>query len=247
MIRRQQDRLSGGPSIEAGKRIYAIGDIHGRLDLLDRMLDAIDSDLLVRPHQQPRLVFLGDYIDRGPQSAGVVHRLIEVTETYDAVCLLGNHEALLVDFLAEPRVLDHWRAVGGLTTLLSYGVAPGLSPAADEASKMSADFNANLPASHRRFLLERPMTETSGDYLFVHAGLRPNCPLARQSAKDLLWIRDEFLHHAAPFEKFVVHGHTPVPIPDIRSNRINIDTGAFATGHLSCVVLEGDGRRLMQT
>ena len=234
-------------STAAGTRIYAVGDIHGHLDLLDRMLDAIDADLVARPHERPELIFLGDYVDRGPSSAGVVHRLVEVTETYGAACLMGNHEAVLAAFLADPGVFEHWRAMGCLPTLRSYGISLDGFPSHYEAEAASADLNHNLPDRHRSFLRNLPLTRVSGDYFFVHAGIRPKVALNRQSKKDLLWIRDEFGSWTDPFEKFVVHGHTPVPAPDVRSNRINIDTGAYATGRLTCLILENDKRWLMQT
>lgn len=235
------------PSIPAGRRVYAVGDIHGRLDLLDAMLDLIDADLKAQPAAQPQLIFLGDYVDRGAQSAGVIHRLVEVMETYNAICLRGNHEVLFSSFLDQPASFSGWRTVGGLATLSSYGISVPPSPSPTEMEAMAADLAARMPQSHHVFLNNRPYKKVCGDYLFVHAGVRPRQPLARQLEEDILWIRDDFLLSDDPFEKFVVHGHTPVDAPDVRRHRINIDTGAFATNRLSCVVLEGQRRRFIQT
>jgi serine/threonine protein phosphatase 1 len=244
---RRTDTSQALPSISPGLRVYAIGDIHGRLDLLDAILDAIDTDLRNRPHDRVKLVFLGDYVDRGAQSAGVIYRLIEVMQSYDAVCLMGNHELMFATFLDQPHTLDQWLSTGAAATLSSYGITPPSHPTAAQAEALCDTLRRAMPLAHRVFLSNRPLTSVCGDYLFVHAGIRHGLPLSRQGEADLVWIRHDFTNSDEPFEKFVVHGHTPVPTPEVRPNRINIDTGAFATGRLSCLVLEGDGRWLLQT
>lgn len=226
-------------------RVYAIGDIHGRLDLLDRAIDAIDRD--VAAHGPAMLtVTLGDYVDRGPNSAGVIGRLAVNPFPTDYVALKGNHEALLQAFLANPAGADIWRRNGGLETLNSYRVPVAdvmMGRDFDVAAKVLAEV---MPPSHRVFLDGLRTSHVVGRYFFCHAGVRPGIPLAQQSEDDLLWIREEFLSSAQDFGSMVVHGHTPVAEPEVRPNRINIDTGAFATSRLTCVALDGDGHRFLK-
>jgi serine/threonine protein phosphatase 1 len=225
-------------------RIYAIGDIHGRLDLLDDVLARIDADVVSRPTWQAIRVFLGDYIDRGPNSKGVLDRLISYCVEQPTVCLMGNHEAYLREFLRGPDVLSAWRHYGGLETLLSYGLVPTIE-ADKQAQQLASQLDSIFPSSHRVFLRNLKHYFIYGDFFFVHAGVRPGIPLDEQSEDDLLWIRDDFLLSEQHFGKIVVHGHTPVLEADIRPNRINIDTGAFATGRLTCLVLENDTFRFV--
>lgn len=231
------------PRTAPGQRLYVIGDVHGRLDLLDRKIDAVCEDLRQHPHPDSRLIFLGDYVDRGPASAQVVERLLHLDALQGTIFLKGNHEVLLERALDDPGVIIGWCEWGGLETLHSYGVTPRIRPSPDDCPALARELAAAVPSRHRAFFAGLPLTHVSGDYVFVHAGLRPGLPLVDQSADDLLWIRDEFLTHSRPFEKFVVHGHTPVMEPDARRNRINIDTGAYATGRLTCLVLEDASRR----
>ncbi len=238
---------AGMPATPGGERLYVVGDIHGRLDLLDAMLDLIDADIAARDASRQRLVFLGDYVDRGPSSAQVIHRLVEVAGTYEAIFLKGNHEDVLLTFLQTPDLIDNWRAMGGLTTLQSYGIAPPLRPSPAEAHALAKALAAVMPPSHAAFLRSLALFWVWGDYAFMHAGLRPGIPLNRQKEQDLLWIRREFTGSTLQHEKFIVHGHTPVRAPDVLCNRINIDTGAYATGRLSCVVLDEQGRYFLQT
>lgn len=233
------------PTLAEGLRIYAVGDIHGRLDLLERTLRAMELDLHAQPVPDYLMIFLGDYVDRGPESAGVVELLIGLREMNRAVCLKGNHEALMLETLAKPSLLDAWTAVGGLNTLMSYGLTPQSSSKPEEAAALVAAFSAALPDTHLTFLKTLPLSLERDDYFFVHAGIRPRVPLHEQREDDLLWIREEFLLHEAPFDRFIIHGHTPIRDPDVRSNRINIDTGAFATSKLTCLVLEGMTRRFL--
>jgi serine/threonine protein phosphatase 1 len=228
------------PRVPEGVRIYAIGDIHGRADLLDEVLERIDSDRMINPTSLSIEVYLGDYIDRGPASREVLDRLVARKRTFRGVFLKGNHETYLTNFATNPPILVDWQRLGGLETLMSYGVAPLLNadPAAQE--RLAAAFDQALPESHREFLADLKSSFTCGDYFFVHAGVRPGIPLAKQREEDLLWIRQDFLMSEDDFGKIVVHGHTPVLQPQIRPNRINIDTGAYATGRLTCLRLEDD-------
>ena len=222
-----------------GVRIYAVGDIHGRSDLLHKLLRGIDADCRRRPAIRPITVFVGDYIDRGPCTRDVLNLLLRWRQDNEAVFLRGNHETFLPRFLADSRTLDEWRQYGGLETLLSYGLKPTISPDRREQVRLADKLANALPREHLDFLESLDLFYGCGDFLFVHAGIRPGVRFHEQTENDLLWIREEFLTYDQPFERFVVHGHTPVSVPDLRPNRINIDTGAFATGRLTCIVIEG--------
>lgn len=237
------------PTLPEGQLLYAVGDIHGRLDLLERLLDLISGDAEAIPAGRRTLVFLGDYVDRGPDSRGVVERLIGgLPQGFDLHFLKGNHEAILLDFLAEPWRLDHWLQNGGEETMRSYGVDTeslthlGASPAAWRNA-----FAEALPEPHLVFFRNLQLSVSFGDYLFVHAGIRPGVPLEAQSEADLVWIRAPFLNHAEPFGKIVVHGHTPGQEPVTRSNRVGIDTGAVFTGRLTALRLKDSSREFLQT
>ena len=227
-------------------RIYAVGDIHGRLDLLDRLAQKLRDDLRDFPCAQAVTVFLGDYIDRGPGVAGVIERLASGEFVTPIVTLRGNHEALLLAFLDDESLFRKWCSTGGLATLASYGLDMDEPALADSGGAQQA-LRSALPRAHLDFLLQTKFSWSCGDYFFCHAGVRPGVPLARQSEHDLMWIRHEFLGSAAVHEKIVVHGHTPVESPENLDNRINVDTGAYATGVLSCVVLEGCERRFLSS
>ena len=239
--------LRAAAALPHGVRIYAIGDIHGRADLLRTLLVKVDADRKNRPVERAIVVFLGDYIDRGPYSKDVLDILLDYRASFETVFLKGNHEKLAVDFLKNPSVLETWRTCGGIETLLSYGLRPRLSSSADEKLKLSRELAERMPAKHLSFLTSLQLYFQCGEFLFVHAGIRPKVRLRDQEEKDLLWIRDAFLEYEKPFELFVVHGHTPVHAPDMRSNRLNIDTGAFATGCLTCVAIEGSTVELFST
>jgi len=228
-------------SLPDGVRIYAIGDIHGRSDLLSWLLRRIEADCRQRPVERAITVFVGDYIDRGPHSRDVIDLLLRWRERNDAVFLRGNHETFLPRFLSDSKTLDDWRRCGGLETLLSYGLQPTINPDRDEQARLADQLADSLPKEHLDFLQSLDPFYSCGDFFFVHAGIRPGVPIGEQAEEDLLWIREEFLAYEQPFEQFVVHGHTPVKVTDLRSNRINIDTGAFATGRLACIVIEGCG------
>ena len=222
-----------------GLRIYAIGDIHGRADLLESLLLQIDEDCRLYPSRRPIVVFIGDYIDRGPASREMLDLLLGYERTKETIFLRGNHETFVHRFLSKPAVLDEWRLCGGLETLVSYGLKPSINPGVAEQRQLAKALAKSIPRSHLEFLDSLNLSFNCGDFLFVHAGIRPGVPIRKQREEDLLWIREEFLCCKRRFEKFVVHGHTPVHATDIRSNRINIDTGAFATGRLTCIVIEG--------
>jgi serine/threonine protein phosphatase 1 len=237
----QHSTSSGLPShVPEGVRIYAIGDIHGQIELLDSVLGRIQTHIAHNPIKKPITVFLGDYVDRGPASCAVLERLINYGGRRQSVFLKGNHEAFLIEFLREPRILDEWKKYGGVETLLSYGLRPDSESLLKRQADIASEFWKALPPAHRDFLIHLKTSFVCGDYFFVHAGVRPGIALKAQEEADLLWIRADFLDHKEPFEKVVVHGHTPVAQPDIRSNRINIDTGAYATGVLTCLTLEAD-------
>jgi serine/threonine protein phosphatase 1 len=230
----------GRPSLPEGMRIYAIGDIHGRSDLLQQLFTVIDIDLDRSRPERVIQVFLGDYVDRGPDSRGVIDLLIERRRSHETVCLKGNHEAFLLDALREPAKLEDWRQYGGLLTMTSYGVRPTMKPTAEEQVTLIRALSDALPFEHLEFLESLQPSYTCGDFFFAHAGVRPGIPINLQREEDLLWIREEFLESETDFGKYVVHGHTPVSAPDIRSNRINIDTGAYATGNLTLLTIQGN-------
>jgi serine/threonine protein phosphatase 1 len=228
-------------------RLYIIGDIHGRSDLLDRMVDEINRDIGRFGDCECLTITLGDYVDRGPDSRGVLDRLSRNPFPTRYVALKGNHEALFEAFLNQPSVADHWRSLGGLETLQSYGVSVNklmLGKGFEEAARA---LSAALPKAHRVFLASLKTHISTGAYFFCHAGVRPSIPLDRQSVNDLLWIRDEFLNSEQDYGKMIIHGHSPNEWPQVRRNRVNIDTGAFATGRLTCLVIDGDQSRFLFT
>lgn len=225
-------------AVPDGVRIYAIGDIHGRLDLLKILFHRISADLAIRPTVRPIFVFLGDYIDRGPSSRGTIDGLIELGRSQEAVFLKGNHEALALRCLTDRSLFDQWLRLGGLETLISYGISRTLLGQPKKIVEIQAAFHEALPKQHFRFFRDFLTSYVCGDFYFVHAGVKPNVSLATQKEADLLWIRDEFLSSTEDFGKIIVHGHTPTREIEVHSNRVNIDTGAFATGRLSCLVIE---------
>lgn len=227
------------PRLPEGIRIYALADIHGRSDLLKKMFTVIDADIARNPVSRPIEVFLGDYIDRGPDSAHTLDLLIERSLHRETVFLKGNHEAYFLEVLRDPTKLEDWRQFGGLQTLMSYGIQPTLNPDAAEQTDLIGALNEAVTGDHLSFLQSLKTTFVCGDFFFVHAGVRPGIPLNEQQETDLLWIRNEFLDSDENFGKFIVHGHTPVREPDIRPNRINIDTGAYATGNLTLLTIQG--------
>jgi len=225
--------------------LYVIGDIHGRADLLDSVIERIHLDFAARPTGDALTVTLGDYVDRGPDARGVLDRLSRNPFPTDYVALKGNHEELMTAFLDDPSIAEYWRRCGGLETLHSYGVPVNFSMRGRDYEIAAATLQQTLPASHKGFLASLRTSLTIGRYFLCHAGIRPGVPLQQQNEEDLLWIREPFLESAANFGKIVVHGHTPADHPEVLPNRINLDTGAYITGRLTCAVLEGERVRFL--
>jgi len=228
------------PKLPDGIRIYAISDIHGCANLLQQMLTVIDRDLVNIGSFRAIHVFLGDYIDRGADSKRTIDLLIERGLKHESVFLRGNHEAFLADVLKDPTQLQEWRQYGGLQTLTSYGLRPSFNPDPIEQKELVSQLAEAIPPYQLKFFQSLRSRFVCGDFFFVHAGVRPGVPLSKQQDLDLLWIRDEFLRSEEDFGKYIVHGHTPVQVPDIRANRVNIDTGAYATGNLTLLTIQGD-------
>lgn len=231
-----------------GHRAYAIGDIHGRLDLLDRLLEKIEQDRARREPRKTSIIFLGDLVDRGPESRQVVERL----RTYrpkgaKAVFLLGNHEEVLLRCLSgEEGFLDDWFAFGGEECMTSYGLDPARFRKGTERARLKR-LRSAFPSIHAEFLRGFVDTVRFGDYLFVHAGVRPGVPLEEQRQQDLRWIRQPFLDHDGDLGAMVVHGHSITPTVELRTNRIGIDTGAYHSGILTALGLEGTERWILDT
>lgn len=221
-----------------GLRVYAVGDVHGRADLLDQLAARVAEDLRVRPSRQAVTVFLGDYVDRGADSFGVIERLSRSLFPTPTVALRGNHEDILMRFMADDDAVGAFVDYGGLTTLRSYGVDTTEQALRDNPSRARRKLIARTPPAHRRFLEDTRLCMEFGDYFFCHAGVRPGTPLESQTPDDLMYIRWEFLDHADSFGKVVVHGHTPRKEPERLHNRINVDTAAFRSGVLTAAALE---------
>jgi serine/threonine protein phosphatase 1 len=235
--------------LPAGTVVWAIGDIHGRLDLLDRLLAAIADSGDRRDGLTPTLVFLGDYIDRGSQSCGVIDRLVDLADdpAFETVFLKGNHEDKMLEFLDDPTVGAAWCEYGGAQALESFGLkVPVLKHRPEGWVSLSIDLDHRLSARQRAFLDSLEYSVTIGGYFFAHAGARPGVALEDQSDHDLMWVRGSFLNSAVPFDKVVVHGHTPADDPHIDHRRIGIDTRAYESGVLTAVRLEGLDHRLLQ-
>ena len=229
---------------------YAVGDVHGRLDLLDRMISHVREDAArTAPGERPVLVILGDVIDRGPQSSGCVDRLVRLGagDWCELQSIYGNHEHALLTFLDDPSAGSGWLRHGGGQTLSSYGMDPPRFQHSRTAwDDTRQEFAAALPPAHLAFFKGMRLWYESGDYLFVHAGVRPGVPLDEQDSMDLLSIRDEFLKSERACDRVVVHGHTPLNAPRFKRWRISLDTGAFASGLLSGVRLHGSSQELIQ-
>lgn len=230
-----------------GRRIYAVGDIHGRLDLLDALLARIDTDARGREEAETLVVFLGDLVDRGPDSRGVVERLLAYSQANPSRFLMGNHEEVFLRAVdGDLKALRFLLRIGGRATIMSYGI--------DEAQyrklgfeELAALLREKVPQSHVAFLSAFEEMIEIGDYLFVHAGIRPGVDLAAQAGSDLRWIREDFLRHRDSFGKLVVHGHSITEDIDVRANRIGIDTGAYESGRLTAIGLEGCERWFLST
>lgn len=234
-------------AIPAGERVYAVGDVHGCDDLLGRLLVQIDDDDAARGPAQTTIIFLGDLVDRGPASAAVIERLRLLAATRPKTrFLLGNHEEVFLESLkGEPKALRMFCRIGGRETIMSYGVDPDDYDRMDYEELHGAMLR-RVPPAHQDFLARFEDMIVIGDYIFVHAGIRPGTDLADQRSSDLRWIRNPFLNHDRPLEKIVVHGHTISEDLDIQPHRIGVDTGAYETGRLTALGLEGTSRWTIQ-
>jgi serine/threonine protein phosphatase 1 len=234
------------PRVADGTRVYAIGDIHGRVDLLREIERRIQDDAAAAASARKVVVYLGDYVDRGEHSREVIDWLLDhPLSGFERVRLLGNHEDSMLRFLTDVQVGPAWLNYGGGATLHSYGVKP---PASDrDLVRAQVELRDRLPPRHLEFLRELSLSHVEGDFYFVHAGIKPGVALDEQAMEDMLWIRDEFLFSRVDFGKIVVHGHTITDAPEVKRNRIGIDTGAFASGKLTCLVLDGESWSFLQT
>lgn len=240
---RKEKIVAPPPSVPDGVRVYAIGDIHGCDDQFAKLLALIDADHARREPMHQVIVLLGDLIDRGPDSAGVVERAMRLAQSgRDVRLIAGNHEELLLmSCVGDPKSLRIFARNGGRETALSYGISEEAYDAAG-FEELHQLLDAHVPAEHIEFLSGMEEIVVIGDYAFVHAGVRPGVPLADQRGEDLRWIRDRFLKHSEPFERFIIHGHTIAETVDEQANRIGIDTGAYLGGQLTAIALEGEQR-----
>jgi len=236
------------PHVPENHRIYSIGDIHGCADLLVQLHEKIKLDSKGY-NGKNIIVYLGDYVDRGEQSCQVINVLLsQPLEGFDSIFLRGNHERAMLDFIDFPGAAAAWLTFGGVEALSSYGIPLAHIPSMQHVGDIAQKLDKALPDTHREFLTETCVDSWQfGSYYFVHAGIRPGVPLEKQSQEDKLWIREEFLGSTINHGIIVVHGHSITLVPEMLPNRIGIDTGAYATGVLTCLVLEGDQQRLIQT
>lgn len=251
MIGRLKSLIGGRqapPARVDGQLVYAVGDIHGRYDLMKGLLAQVLADAAARAAgRRPVLVFLGDYVDRGPQSAEVVEALtwLQGRRDLEIHVLKGNHEQALLDFLDNPETGGPWLGFGGAETLASYGVR--VPEGRDELVAARDALLARMPAAHLRRIQSLETLLVIGDYAFVHAGVRPGVALAAQAEEDLLWIRRDFMQSTGPFGKIIVHGHTwRDERPEVLEHRMGVDTGAYATGVLTALRLEDEAVGLLQ-
>ncbi len=228
-----------------GLRIYAIGDVHGRLDLLSNMHEAIAKDRARHPDRDWRVIHLGDYVDRGPQSKGVLDFLIMTCRADERmIALCGNHDIGFLDFLALPRADGLFAHNGGWHTAKSYGIDLDFHPS--QALRAGhAELVRAVPPAHISFLRDLNRCVSFGDFFYCHAGIRPGTPLEDQDPDDLIWIRWDFLNHSGLHPKVIVHGHTPEPEVEVLPNRVNVDTGAYASGELSALIVDGTEKQLL--
>lgn len=239
----------GRSTVPNNTRIYAVGDIHGHTTLLEELHNKIKCDLNKNPVADYKIIFLGDYIDRGPDSAGCIDFLIkQMARDSHIVCLKGNHEDKLEEFLINPAaVLDSFFTYGGIDCVNSYGIdMSNYRGTLNEALQIAVELKDRLPELHKQFLAQLQLSVTIGDYMFVHAGVHPGLALDQQSDDVLMWIRSEFINHTELYDKVIVHGHTPSYPMEILPNRINVDTHAYQTGILSCIVLEDKNYRVLE-
>ena len=230
-------------------RIYCVGDIHGRHDLLLELHNLIKEDALTYTGTKT-LIYLGDYIDRGSESKQVIDCLLSTPfPDFKSVYLLGNHEQVLLQFLHndDPSLANDWFKFGGIATLISYGVEIRGIPTLKDIARIRAELSDKIPITHLDFYKKLNLSYESGNYFFVHAGIKPKLRLEQQKPEDMLWIREEFLNSKHYHSKIIVHGHTVTPKPEHLSNRIGIDTGAYSSGKLTCAVFENLDCKFIQT
>lgn len=239
-------RQKNTPTIPPGRRVYAVGDIHGRLDLFEALIAAIDTDDAAAQQAQSTVILLGDLVDRGPESAGVIARARAWQTQRELRIIAGNHEEMFLESFSNTDILRNFLRWGGRETLESYGIEVGDAGEVplEEIQRRMAE---QIPTEDRAFIAGFEDYIVMGDYAFVHAGIAPGVPLEKQSLKDLRWIREQFLLYSRPHSHIVVHGHSIYDEPASYANRIGIDTGAFQSGRLTALVLEGTGRRLIET
>ncbi|HUD29972.1 MAG TPA: metallophosphoesterase [Novosphingobium sp.] len=233
------------PSIPSGQRVYAVGDIHGRADLFERLIHTIERDDAARGAAHTTVVLLGDLIDRGHDSAAVVDQARQWATRREVEFIKGNHEEMLLVSRTDVEALRSFLRFGGLETILSYGVDAETAMSV-EIEDLQRLMNEAIPQEDFDFLDGFDKMLRIGDYVFVHAGVRPDTPLEFQSGRDCRWIREPFLSHRGDFGGFVIHGHTITPEPDICANRVGIDTGAFLHGTLTAIGLQGTERWFLQ-
>lgn len=246
---------SSSACIPSGERVYAVGDIHGRADLLKQLLHMIARFDSVKPPAETTLIFLGDYVDRGPDSKGVIDLLMNgIPAGMIPIYLSGNHEDMMLQSFQDIEAFRFWTMNGGIAALASYGVEANLlhgkfleGMSLEDAPEIMSQFARLMPDAHATFLRDLQTSVTIGGYFFVHAGVKPGVALEKQSRDDCLYIRHEFLRHRGDFGKMVIHGHTPGLEPDVQPNRIGIDTLAHRTGRLTALCLEGAERSFMAT
>lgn len=233
------------PAVPAGSRAYAVGDIHGRADLFGPLIAAIDADDAAREPAETTVVLLGDLVDRGPDSAGVIALARSWSKARTVRALMGNHEEMFLDAFEDEAILRHFLRFGGRETVLSYPIDPAAYTAASLAESQDLMRQA-IPEEDLAYLRRMEDMVTIGDYLFVHAGIRPGVPIDQQRTGDLRWIREQFTRHKDSFGPVVIHGHTIYDRPEIGFNRIGIDTGAYQSGRLTAIGLEGTNRWLIE-
>lgn len=245
-LKRERDRRES--RVPDGKRVYAIGDIHGRPDLLRKIHTLILEDVETREPAENIVIYLGDYVDRGHDARGVLDILTgQPLPGFRSIHLMGNHEDFMVRFLEDPKVGPPWIVNGGNATLKSYGVSLQKVYNEEALKEGRNQLMARLPPPHWMFLQGLKTHHIEGDFLFVHAGIRPGVPTKEQEPQDMMWIRDDFLNSEAEHDHVVVHGHSINPKAEILDNRIGIDTGAYDTGKLTCLVLDGGKKDLLNT
>ena len=237
-----------GFRLKAGTRVYAVGDIHGCLELLQILVGQIRAHAAAVPSAQKVLIFLGDYVDRGPDAKGVIDYLVNLNLTdWKLVFLRGNHDQAVLDFLQDATSYRAWRSFGAGETLLSYGVAPPQFEREADFEEARVALSQNLPKGHLEFFENLAHYHIEDGYMFVHAGIRPGIPLEEQGPEDMMWIREGFLSYRGSLPKVIVHGHTPSDMPIRNRQRICIDTGAHATGRLTAAILENQDCTFIQT